>query len=217
MGSPLTVNMASSLSIGLVQSAHNNLVSGTATLDSVSILPSGTWTAQDIGTVAIAGQSGYNSGVVTLTGNGADIYGSSDAFRYEYQSLSGNGTITARVTGVQNANSASKAGVMIRETLNAGSTNAFMLLSAKNGVDAQWRSTTNGGTGQGSGVGGISAPYWVRVSRSGNTFTESYSSDGTTWTTQSTQTITMATNVYVGLAVTSRYRSVRPVPRPLIT
>jgi len=31
-------------------------------------------------------------------------------------------------------------------------------------------------------IAGQAAPKWVRLSRSGNTFTGSYSPDGTTWT-----------------------------------
>jgi regulation of enolase protein 1 (concanavalin A-like superfamily) len=203
MGTGITDTMNASLSLGLVETSQNNSTLGTATFDNVNILPDGTWAAQDIGSVAIAGYSRYNQSVVTMSGEGADIYGGADAFHYEYQTLSGNGTITARVTGVQNTNNAAKVGVMIRETLNPGATNAFMLISAENGINSQWRSTTNGGTSQGTGVSGISTPYWLRVSRSGNTFTMSYSSNGTTWTTSSTPTITMATNAYIGLAVCS--------------
>jgi regulation of enolase protein 1 (concanavalin A-like superfamily) len=48
-----------------------------------------------------------------------------------------------------------------------------------------------------------STPYWVKVTRTGNTFTCYCSSNGSTWTQTSSQTITMATNVYIGLCVTS--------------
>src|SRR5262249_54255421 len=48
------------------------------------------------------------------------------------------------------------------------------------------------------------APYWVKIQRSGSTFTGSYSLDGTNWTAVSPPaTIPMGTNVYIGLAVTS--------------
>ncbi|HWN94856.1 MAG TPA: pectate lyase, partial [Methylomirabilota bacterium] len=57
-------------------------------------------------------------------------------------------------------------------------------------------SSTSGGSGK--------APYWVRLVRSGNTFTAYKSSNGTTWTTVSTHTISMNANTYIGLAVTSR-------------
>ena len=46
-------------------------------------------------------------------------------------------------------------------------------------------------------------PVWVRLGRVGSTFTGSLSINGTTWTTVASQTITMPTIVFVGLAVTS--------------
>ncbi|HWY75603.1 MAG TPA: LamG-like jellyroll fold domain-containing protein, partial [Verrucomicrobiae bacterium] len=48
-----------------------------------------------------------------------------------------------------------------------------------------------------------SAPLWVRLVRSGDTITSYRSPDGSTWTAQGTNTVTMAPVVYVGLAVTS--------------
>ena len=52
-------------------------------------------------------------------------------------------------------------------------------------------------------VSGLSAPYWVRLVRSGNTFTSYRSSDGVNWTTVGSVTITMSSNVYIGLLVCS--------------
>jgi hypothetical protein len=51
---------------------------------------------------------------------------------------------------------------------------------------------------------GITAPHWVRISRSGNNFTSEHSADGTNWQALgTTQNIPMAADVYVGLALTS--------------
>jgi len=47
------------------------------------------------------------------------------------------------------------------------------------------------------------APYWVRIVRAGDTFSGYSSPDGNTWTLIGTTTIAMATQAYVGLAVTS--------------
>ncbi|MCX5643404.1 MAG: LamG domain-containing protein, partial [Phycisphaerae bacterium] len=50
----------------------------------------------------------------------------------------------------------------------------------------------------------VKAPYWVRVTRTTNTFKTETSPDGKTWTALGTdQTVTMVANVYVGLCVTS--------------
>jgi hypothetical protein len=47
-------------------------------------------------------------------------------------------------------------------------------------------------------------PYWVKVSRSGNSLSSYTSMDGVSWAqVGASQTITMGQTVYVGLAVTS--------------
>ncbi|HWC15392.1 MAG TPA: hypothetical protein VG498_00155, partial [Terriglobales bacterium] len=47
-------------------------------------------------------------------------------------------------------------------------------------------------------------PYWVKLVRSGNTFTSYASSDGSHWTQLgANQTVSMTANVYIGLAVNS--------------
>jgi regulation of enolase protein 1 (concanavalin A-like superfamily) len=95
---------------------------------------------------------------------------------------------------------------MIRETLNADSRNASVFLTPSNGIACQWRSATGGGTSN-AVASGLTAPYWVRVARTGNSMVGYYSTNGATWTPMSTQTISMATNVYIGLAVTSHTNS----------
>ena len=170
-----------------------------------SSLPSG-WSDTDIGTVPYPGNASYSGGTFSVTGSGADIWGTADQFHYAYTSLTGDGTIVARVASVQNVASWVKAGVMIRNTLDASSAHAFMLVSAAKGVAFQ-RRTTAGGTSTSTAGSLSAAPHWVKLTRSGNTFTAYESSDGTTWTLVGSDTITMASTVYVGLAVTSHTTS----------
>jgi hypothetical protein len=49
----------------------------------------------------------------------------------------------------------------------------------------------------------MAAPYWLKIVRSGNTFTSYRSPTGTNWVSLGSQTITMGANVYIGLGVTS--------------
>jgi len=164
------------------------------------------WHSQDIGGAVSQSSAIYNNGVFAVTGSGADIQNSSDAFRYAYTSITGNCTIIARVSAVQNVDPWSKAGVMIRESLNANAANAFVGVTPGNGATWQYRSTTGGGTTW-NNTGGLNAPYWVKLVRSGNTFTGYCSPDGLTWTQQGTATFTMAPATYIGLAVTSHNNS----------
>ena len=164
------------------------------------------WLTRDIGAVGIAGSATYANGLFTVKGSGADIWGTSDQFRFVYQTLSGNGSITAKVTSQTNSNGWAKAGVMIRESLNANSRHAMAVVSPSNGVHMQYRSSAGGGSTDVSGGSGT-APVWLRVTRSGNTFTTYRSANGTTWTQIGSRSITMATSVYIGLAVTSHTNS----------
>jgi regulation of enolase protein 1 (concanavalin A-like superfamily) len=177
----------------------------TPTPTPVGGLPS-PWQTQNIGAVGIAGSASYNTGTWTVAGSGADIWGTSDQFRFVYRTLSGNGTITARVVTQTNSNAWAKAGVMIRESLAANSRHAMTIVTPSNGRRMQYRSSTGGSsTDVNGGTGGV--PVWVRLVRSGNTFSSYRSADGVTWTLIRSQSITMGTNVYIGLAVTSHTNS----------
>ncbi len=56
-------------------------------------LPSG-WATRDIGAVGATGSgSGSSSGAFTLKGAGDDIWETSDAFRFTYTELTGDGSI----------------------------------------------------------------------------------------------------------------------------
>ena len=161
------------------------------------------WLTQDIGAVGAAGSASHSNGTFTVNGSGADIWGTADEFRYVYQAASGNCEIIARVATQQNTHANAKAGVMIRETLAAGSKNALMEITPSNGSVYQWRDTTDGASNYAHG-GANAAPYWMRLVRTGNTFTAYRSADGASWTqVGSPVTMSMGASVYIGLAVCS--------------
>lgn len=166
------------------------------------------WVTQDIGSVAVTGSATYASGVFTVAGSGADIWGTADAFQYVYQSASGDCSIVARVDSQQNTHAWAKAGVMIRETTVANSRQVMTVVTPSNGVAFQRRGSTGGSTSA-TTAGGVTAPRWVRIVRAGDTFTSFHSSDGVAWSQIGTpQTIVMGTEVQVGLCVTSHNNAV---------
>jgi len=163
------------------------------------------WSDGDVGSVGLAGSATYANGTFTVKGAGAQIYGTADAFHYVNQPLSGDGTIVARVVSVQGGSGSVAAGVMIRETSNAGATNAKTAYwPTYTSIYFDARTTTGSSTSEPGTLSSTNAPYWVKVSRSGNNFSSYTSVDGNNWAQLgTTQTISMATNVYAGLAVTS--------------
>ncbi|MDT8301882.1 MAG: PA14 domain-containing protein [Sedimentisphaerales bacterium] len=146
-------------------------------------------------------------GTITMSAAGTDIWGTADEFRFAYKQLSGDGQITARVTDVgTGSNNWAKAGVMIRETLDPGSTHAMQIITPGDGsgIGFQWRPTTGAASDwTGSTEPVVSPPYWVRVKRTGNLLEGFHSPDGITWEKEGEIAISMAPNVYIGLCRTS--------------
>ncbi|MGA2564679.1 MAG: PQQ-dependent sugar dehydrogenase [Steroidobacteraceae bacterium] len=197
----------------VAQSAHNSVTASSTTTPKAlaanlnrSILAASQTSGLsngDIGAVGAAGSYSLSGGVYTVNGSGADIWGSTDAFQFVEEGLSGNGSITARVVSQTNTSPWAKAGVMIRETLATGATDAFVAITPSNGVVYQVRSSTGGGSSDITYGPIVSTPYWVRLVRAGNVFTAYLSPNGSTWTSLGQTTITMASSAYVGLAVSS--------------
>ena len=164
---------------------------------------SGNWNSVDIGNPTKAGYSWISNETFIISGGGADTWQTSDECHYVYQQLSGDAEIIARVYSIQeDLGDYSKAGVMMRESLDDNSKFAFAFESTDgNAVFA--RRTTTSGFSSTNNVSGTTTPVWVRLVRTGNTFTAYYGDDGVSWTQLSSTTISMVPTIYVGLAVTS--------------
>jgi fibronectin type 3 domain-containing protein len=162
------------------------------------------WSAVDIGNPNPAGYGYQSGGTFSITAGGADIYGNSDQFRYVYQTAnSSNLVITARVGTLNGADVWTKTGVMIRQSTAANSAQAMLLISPNNGIHFQYR-TSNGGGSSDAGSFSVTAPYWLRLARTNNTFTAYRSPDNVTWTqVGSAVNITMPVNLLVGLPLAS--------------
>jgi len=166
-------------------------------------LPAG-WSDADIGAVGVAGNASYNAGTFTINGSGTDIFGTGDQCNLAYESVSGDQTVIARVVSEMQTAAYAKAGVMLRESTASGAVNASVLITPTNGVAMEVRSTTGAATINVVGwVRGVLPPHWVKLVRSGSTFTASYSADGATWTQFASTNVTMASSTLAGLAVTA--------------
>ena len=177
----------------------------TVTFAPNSPLPS-VWLDKDIGSVGVAGSASYANGTFNVAGAGqGTFFSSSDGFHFVYQPLSGDGTIVARVVSLQGS-SAAQAGIMVRETLDAAANHVYLFDYSS----AIWMTerTSTGASSSYQSLGSATLPYWIKLVRSGNVFTMYGSADGLNWVQLGTsQTVSMAQSVYVGLAVSSRSTS----------
>ncbi len=156
--------------------------------------------------MGLPGTATYAGGAFGVDASGTDIEETSDQFHYVYQVLTGDGAIQARVAAIENTDPWAKGGVMIRETLAADSKHAMMALTPANGLVFQRRPTTGGTTDSTLGAA-VSAPYWVRVVRTGSTLAGYSSPDGATWTLVGSTTISMSSSVLAGMPLTSHNNS----------
>lgn len=159
------------------------------------------WTSQDVGPTGQAGSASFANGVFTVTGAGADIWGTQDGFQFVNEPVSGNTTIVARVTGMQNTNVYAKAGVMIRASTDPGSPHVILDLNPGGNIEFMTRSTQSGATTWVTGTSGAT-PVWLQLALSSSTVTASVSSDGSTWTTVGSTPVTFGAGVD-GLVVCS--------------
>ena len=149
------------------------------------------------------------AGTYTIRGTGADIWKATDEFHFAYKEVDGvSCSIIAKVESFDPINKDTKAGVMIRDSLEPDSANISLLLTPdpEKGLRYQYRKTA--GTETARGTEDIDpnamAPYWLKLERtSGGLVRASRSPDGNQWEQFGLQTISMQTPIYIGLAVTS--------------
>jgi hypothetical protein len=168
------------------------------------------WTCQDIGSPALTGSQYFDpsSNAWTITAAGTDITGTSDQFRFVSQPLTGDGSVTAYIASQSNSSSNAKAGVMLRVSNDPAAANYAVLVSPGAGIKVQKRSSLGATTAKLANPAGT-APVWLRVTRTGDTYTAYTSSDGVTWTliAGSSYTVALGSTLLAGVAVTSHNAS----------
>lgn len=171
-------------------------------------LPSFTFQKQDVGSPLPApGSVSYNNKQVTLKSTGKDIYYLNDSFTYAYTTLTGDGELKARVLSYGGAGigTYAKAGIMMRESLNANSKNATLVIQEGKKISLTTRTTTGGTSDWNNVIKTYSSlPVYLKLVRKGNLFSGYSSTDGANWTLVTSVTVPMSTStIYTGLVATS--------------
>lgn len=179
----------------------------------ITIPSVGSFTPADIGNPAIAGSTNVNGNTLTVTGGGADIWGTNDQFHFAHQQRTGDFDISMKATSFNPAVLYSKFGLMARESLAANSPHYFIFAWASNagrganssGYEDHYRTTAGGNTTANYPAAGqhlVSYPNgWLRMARKGNTFISYTSADGANWAEYARQTIAMPATLYFGIAM----------------
>jgi ABC-type transport system involved in multi-copper enzyme maturation permease subunit len=132
-----------------------------------------------------------------------------DSFYFVHKPLSGNGSITVRVTSLAGRYSThgakgpglsplagmtsgvqpwSKAGILIKASTREGSAYAAMMVTGRHGVRMQWNFTQDA-----AGIPGkvsAASPRWLRLTRAGDVIKGYDSADGKHWTLAGAATLT---------------------------
>ena len=201
-----TIQLGATAYIGIAATSGNALAAGTSTVSQVTVdvpstLPGGQ-TSADIGSPGLPGSTAFSNGTYTITASGADVWGTADQFHYVYEQASGDVDVKVRIASISYADRWSKAGVMIRASLDAESAHGFALASAGRGYAFQ-RRPIEAGLSVGTSGTAAAPPGWVRLKRSGNLVTAYQSTDGVNWITIGSDSIVLPDQVYVGIAATS--------------
>jgi hypothetical protein len=167
-------------------------------------LPLG-WDSVDIGTSLPGSISVKSNNSWTIGGSGADIWNLGDGFRYTYTAMTGDFSVTCRVTRQTETDGWAKVGVMIRDVLLPGSRHYMLVRTPRNGVDPQWRIEMdqesfhfkpNAYSGR--------LPVWLRVQRTGSLFISFASNDGVNWRqVGQVISINMGQKVLAGVCITA--------------
>jgi regulation of enolase protein 1 (concanavalin A-like superfamily) len=176
-------------------------------------LPDG-WTQVDLGTCVVKGAATYNDfhgGTIAITGSGFEGIGAGsniyDGFSFVYKKQSSDFTFTARRTAVGGEGLwPSRRGLMVRESLNKFSKAVAIVVGDLGGREARFGGRTALGYpfSWQYGNGYSNGTLWFRIKRTGDQFTGYQSIDGETWhQVGDPVTVRMASDVYVGFAVSS--------------
>jgi YD repeat-containing protein len=148
------------------------------------------WTCTDI-TWPWPGDGAVDNGggSWTLTGNGSGTGGGTDSTFYMWQNATATTTFSARLASINQAPTYTEIGVMFRQSTDPSAPYYYLMVEPGVGVHLRYRLYPGAGTTTINGPTGGTAPIYLRITRTGFTFTASTSSDGSAYTPISGSTV----------------------------
>ena len=159
----------------------------------------------DIGTILHPGKVEYSEldHRYTLTASGDDIYGKKDSFHFVTSKISGDVTLKANISFLGSSKQKfRKAGLMIRQNLDADSIYVNAVVHGDGSISLQYR-PKKGDLSQQQSVTTVKNPATLQLERRGNKFTLYAAKIGEPLKNVASITLSMKDPVYAGFAGTS--------------
>jgi len=167
----------------------------------VKVLSASQYGSMDIGNPCAKGSYSESNGSIKMVAGGTDMFGSKDQFHYVCKPWKGDGQIKVRLTSLVSTDAWTKAGVMIRESLDPGSKNVYSVFAPEFGASIQWRDTTDRSTYYYCEFKKLNLPYWAKLVRVGKNISAYKSVDGNSWSKVGDCIVSMTDSVYIGLCL----------------
>jgi hypothetical protein len=152
--------------------------------------PPSPWVSQDIGITALPGASSLVDQSIVVIGDGADIWGTADSFRFVHRELPPSGAVTARLVTQQLTDSRdlaapspfAKAGVMIRESSAVDAANIILDVKPDGEIEFMARYVSGSPTLYLGGAPTGGSNVWLALrQRPDGQVEASYAEDGQAW------------------------------------
>lgn len=151
----------------------------------------------------------FSRNAFQITSGGTDIGDTNDHCHFVYTKATGNFEMVAQVTRLDLTDSGSKICLMARESISPGSRMVAIGLTpiipgiGTNRLFTLTRTNTNTNATNFISDQQFNALGWLRMTRTNNTFTVCYGTNGSSWTTAGSINVTMGSTLSLGLAVAS--------------
>jgi hypothetical protein len=142
-------------------------------------------------------QYGQSGDQFAISGAGSDLFSGTDAYSTIYRTgvVGTSSTVQTEVTGQSNLTGYGKAGIIVRNSMTASGTGpegVILFESPSGGIQLEWNG--NGGTHitsvtPANGTIPDTVPVYLKLVRSGSTYTGYYSTDGASWQSVGSATV----------------------------
>jgi uncharacterized repeat protein (TIGR03806 family) len=164
------------------------------------------WKVSTIGTHARPPTATWRKGSFFLNATCRDLWESNDEALFVHQPAMTAGQMTARVVSLTPTDAWTKAGVMIRESLDPKSRHAMLVVTPGQGSAFQRREEDGQGTLHMAGPA-VTAPFWLRLRWNQGEINASTSVDGKVWKEAGRAFVPFAGAVLPGLCLSGHHAS----------